>query len=115
MRVKARLILLSLFAGITVWVFDAIVDMLFFYDEAFLSLLLFDVPLHELYLRTVGIVVFLGFGLTAAWLVGNLEAREADLELFRTLIDEANDSVFVIDPESGELLDVNATACDLLG
>ena len=32
---------------------------------------------------------------------------EAELELFRTLVDQANDSFMVIDPETGRLLDVN--------
>ena len=41
--------------------------------------------------------------------------READLELFRNLIDHSNDSVFVIDPKTGRFLDVNDTACRHLG
>ena len=32
---------------------------------------------------------------------------EAELKLFRTLVDQANDSFLVIDPETGRLLDVN--------
>jgi PAS domain S-box-containing protein len=41
--------------------------------------------------------------------------REAELELFRNLIDHSNDGVFVIDPETGEFRDVNDTACHRLG
>ena len=40
---------------------------------------------------------------------------EQDLKLFRNLIDEANDSVFVIDETTGTFIDVNATACEMLG
>ena len=41
--------------------------------------------------------------------------RERELELFRTLLDYSNDSVLVIDPQSGRFLDVNRTACRRLG
>jgi PAS domain S-box-containing protein len=37
------------------------------------------------------------------------------LELFRTLLDHSNDSIFVVDVETGEFIDVNETACDSLG
>jgi two-component system sensor kinase FixL len=37
------------------------------------------------------------------------------LQLFRSLIDQSNDSVFVIEPKWGRFLDVNDTACRCLG
>lgn len=44
------------------------------------------------------------------------ESRQRkQLELFRTLLDQSNDSVFVIDAENGEFVDVNETACRTLG
>lgn len=41
--------------------------------------------------------------------------RNAELELFRTVIDSANDSIFVVDVDSGGIIDVNDTACHRLG
>ncbi|WP_425498620.1 PAS domain-containing sensor histidine kinase [Natrinema salinisoli] len=41
--------------------------------------------------------------------------HEQELELFRTLLDHSSDSVFVIDPSTGQFLDVNGTACRRLG
>ena len=41
--------------------------------------------------------------------------REAELKLFRSLIDHSHDGVFVIDPETAQFLDVNDTACRRLG
>jgi|GEM_PF-227943 len=41
--------------------------------------------------------------------------REQELELFRTLLDNTNDSILVIDPQTGEFLDANETACRRLG
>jgi len=43
------------------------------------------------------------------------QRTEADLNLFRTLIDRTTDSIEVVDPETGRFLDVNETACQKLG
>lgn len=40
---------------------------------------------------------------------------EDELRLFRNLIDHVDDAIFVIDPPSGRILDVNQTACERLG
>src|SRR6185369_14070712 len=40
---------------------------------------------------------------------------EASLNLFRSLIDQANDAIEVIDPETGRFLDVNEKACQSRG
>ncbi|NJD51416.1 MAG: PAS domain S-box protein [Candidatus Methanoperedens sp.] len=45
------------------------------------------------------------------------ERRRAEekLRLFRNLIDQSNDAIFVGDPETGRILDVNGKACSSLG
>ncbi|WP_407067147.1 PAS domain S-box protein [Haloterrigena salinisoli] len=43
--------------------------------------------------------------------ISERKERERDLELFQTLIDHSTDSVFVFDPGTGDVLDVNDTAC----
>jgi len=40
---------------------------------------------------------------------------EQKLKQFRRLMDESNDGVFVISPDSGRFLDINQTACSSLG
>ncbi len=40
---------------------------------------------------------------------------ENELKLFRNLMNQSNDALFIIEPESGEYLDVNETACRYLG
>ncbi|MEE8358922.1 MAG: PAS domain S-box protein [Candidatus Hydrothermarchaeales archaeon] len=40
---------------------------------------------------------------------------EEELILFRDLLDQSNDAIFVIDPEKNRFLDVNDTACTILG
>ena len=43
------------------------------------------------------------------------EKSERKLELFRNLIDKSNDSIFIIEPETAKILDVNYRACVTLG
>lgn len=44
-----------------------------------------------------------------------LQRRLAELERFRALLDESNDAVFLIEIPRGQLSDVNASVCRLLG
>lgn len=114
-RSRRRIFLLSLTFGLLIWVVDSFLDWLIFYDGTFLSILLTDVPEHELYVRLAFFASFFIFGGIVWRLISNIHEREEDLRLFKTLIDESNDSVFVIDEETGEFLDVNQRACDVLG
>ncbi len=47
--------------------------------------------------------------------INRRERAEEELRLFRNLIDQSNDSVFVIEPETGSFLDVNEKTCTSLG
>lgn len=44
-----------------------------------------------------------------------LKKSEVNLKLYQTLIDQSNDSVEVVDPETGSFLNVNKKACEDLG
>lgn len=43
------------------------------------------------------------------------EQSQATLQLFRELLNQANDAIFVLDPPTARILDVNDTACRSLG
>jgi PAS domain S-box-containing protein len=43
------------------------------------------------------------------------EKAERKLDLFRNLIDKSNDSIFIADPETAKIMDVNYRACVTLG
>ncbi|MGD1075853.1 MAG: CHASE domain-containing protein, partial [Thermodesulfovibrionales bacterium] len=47
--------------------------------------------------------------------IAERKKAEDELKLFRNLIDQANDAIFVTDPETGRFLDANANACKNLG
>ncbi|MFB6266458.1 MAG: PAS domain S-box protein [Halodesulfurarchaeum sp.] len=114
MKLRTKLLSLSLALGAAVWMVDAAFDALFFYEGTFLSLAITGVPPHELYIRTTFVLVFLVFGLLTARLVDDLRVREQELSLFRRLIDNANDAVYVMDPDDGAILDANDRAAEML-
>jgi PAS domain S-box-containing protein/putative nucleotidyltransferase with HDIG domain len=47
--------------------------------------------------------------------ISERKKAEAELRLFRNLLDRSHDALFVVDPETGIFLDVNAKACSSLG
>ena len=47
--------------------------------------------------------------------ITELKQTQEDLSLFRNLIDQSNDAVFIIDPDKAFFLDVNKKACTNLG
>ncbi len=59
-----------------------------------------------------------GKPVTATGVVEEITAykeREQELEFFRSVVDHASDGFYVIDRETSEILDINETACEMLG
>jgi PAS domain S-box-containing protein len=110
-----RIVAVSLVFGVFAWIVDAILESAFFYDASVIGRLWADVSAHILFMRTTMVASILAFGVIAAWLAEGLRERERDRTLFRTLLDEANDAVFVIDDGTGAFVDVNETAAESLG
>ena len=71
---EKKIILLSVFVGISLWVIDAFIDSIFFSHGPFLDSLLFEISPHELYFRSLFLVAFLVFGI----LISRIVARRRD-------------------------------------
>lgn len=85
-KVKIRIVLLSLMAGLSVWVIDAISDYFFFLKgETFINVLILHIPPHEIYFRLLMLVSFVSFGFFLAFLLPKyekLQRKTKDLALF---------------------------------
>lgn len=67
MKPNRKILLIAGLLGLAVWLFDAIADFFVFYrGERFISLLVLDPPPHEIYIRTIILLIFFGFGLYAS-------------------------------------------------
>ncbi|WP_275738613.1 PAS domain S-box protein [Halorhabdus sp. SVX81] len=116
MRTTRGILAVAVALGMSVWVLDAVLDAMFFYEGTpFVALLLTDIPAHELYIRIVIMVVFVAAGAVTARQADQMRERERETTLFRRLVDEATDSVFLMDPTTGTIEDVNRTASNVLG
>ena len=63
MKTERKVIAVSVMFGLLVWIVDAVLDYLLFYEGTLLGLLITDVPGHELYIRSFTIASFLVFGI----------------------------------------------------
>ncbi len=119
MKVEKKIIALSISFGLFVWVVDAVLDFYFFYEGTFWELLIYDVPKHEVYIRSVILASFMIFGI----LIGSImvkrkkaeEALQESEERYRDLYENAPNAYLSIDPVNGSILRCNLAASQLLG
>ncbi len=60
---------IAFLSGLLVWIADAVLDSIFFYESTFWELLIFHIPTHELYIRLLILGCFAVFGHIAAQLI----------------------------------------------
>ena len=79
MKKEYLIIISAILFGLFVWIFDSAVDSLFFYEESFLNLVIFDIPKPELFFRSQVIVFFTIFGIIIARLFSKQKKAEESL------------------------------------
>ncbi len=101
MKTDYKIIALSVIIGMFVWVIDALLDCLLFYEGTFLELLILDIPKHDIYVRSVILASFTIFGIIVAGIMGKRKTADEALrqseEKFRTLVDTTSDWVWEVD------------------
>ncbi len=122
MTVQNRIMLLSVGLGFFAWMIDAILDYAIFYESSFLDLLLFNIPNHELYIRSLIFGCFTLFGIIVSRIITKqkkIEAHHAETEQRgRTIFNTISDPVFLhpfLDQGFAPFVDVNETACKRYG
>ena len=63
MKPGNKALVLAIILAVLVWIIDAVIDFFMFYEGLFLDLLIFAVPAHEVYIRSLIAIAFLTFGL----------------------------------------------------
>ena len=80
MKMDRKIFLFAIALGLLVGVVDTFLDYLFFYPgKSLLGLLVFDVPQHEIYIRTVILICFILFGFVSSRIIA--QRKEAEKEL----------------------------------
>lgn len=112
------ILFIALILGLSIWIADAALDYFVFYEDGFLDLLLFNPPRHEIYIRFLILLCFLGFGGVVAAFVLNLqniqnELRTQEINL-RTTLQSIGDAVIATDT-SGRIQRMNGPSESLTG
>jgi two-component system, cell cycle sensor histidine kinase and response regulator CckA len=96
--------------GLVLWLAEGLLHFFVFDGQGVLEVLL-PSTLHELWMRSLVTGIFIGFGIHAQFIINKLrESRER----YRSLFENAPDAIFLADAESGEILDANPAASQLL-
>ncbi|MGB2601533.1 MAG: hypothetical protein WBD00_04960 [Candidatus Omnitrophota bacterium] len=94
MKVEHKIVLAAVILGLSMWVLDAVVDYLFFFQGTFWQSVVTMVAPHDAYLRVVIMIVFPVFGLIIAKVVAKLrrleEALESSERALRDIVDFDN-------------------------
>ena len=80
----------SIAFGLLVGVVDAVLDFYFFYEGTFWELLIYDVPKHEVYIRSVILASFIIFGIIAATIMAQRKKAEEKLRESEAQLAESN-------------------------
>lgn len=80
MKKEFILIVYSVIFAFFVWILDSLIDSLFFYEDSFLDLLLFDIPNPELFFRIEVIISFTIFGVIISHFFSKQKKTEKSLQ-----------------------------------
>jgi PAS domain S-box-containing protein len=101
MRTETKILLASVGLGLMIGSMDAILDYFIFYEGQFLDILFLDVPPLEVYMRTLILCSFIGFGIVVAKTMAKRKGAEAALrvseERFRDVAGSTADWIWEVD------------------
>ncbi len=97
MKTEYKVVAVSITFGLLLWIFDAALDALLFYDGTFWGLLIFDVPRHELYIRSLVLGCFVIFGLLISAVMAKRERAEEELRIHADIINSASNAIATTD------------------
>lgn len=112
-RIKAdrhKIIWICIASGILYWITDSLIDV-FLYHEGSLVTQIFTPSSHEIFMRLVTLCLFIATSFTVFSVAREKSISRAlaeNLGLYQALINQSNDSIEVIDPETGRFLNVNS-------
>ncbi len=79
---------MALIAALSMWVIDAAIDVIFFFEGSFLDYLILDVPPYEIYVRVLFGISFIGFSLVIARIMANRRLAQEELIQYKEQLEE---------------------------
>ncbi len=116
MKTEHKILTISLFIGLSVWIIDTVLDVLFFYKGTFLDLLILKIPQHELYIRCVILGFFFMFGLLMSRVISKRRKIEESLRTTEKrlsgFIKAATEGIMLYDSKLN-LIEINEKALEI--
>jgi diguanylate cyclase (GGDEF)-like protein/PAS domain S-box-containing protein len=100
MKDEHKIMTLAASVAAGTWFADAAIDSGIFREGSFIDLLFYDVSAHELYFRSLFIVVFLVFGYVISRLVAKYRVAEEVARKQRTAIESSMDGISIYSPDN---------------
>ncbi|MDP8263486.1 MAG: PAS domain S-box protein [Candidatus Ancaeobacter aquaticus] len=120
MRARIKTLIMFVLFGIVVWIADAVADYYMFYKgNSFLDLLILHPPPHEIYIRSVILVLFFVAGIVFSSVVADLK-KEHDAILiikdeYKDIFNSLMDGVVLAKKDTKKFSLPNKRICEMLG
>lgn len=118
MKTHYKIIALAVLFGLLVGIAHAVLHYYLFYNMKFWDLLIFDVPAHELFMRSLIMVAFIIFGFILSRALARrtnaMNKLRANEEKFRVITKNSLDAIFIVD-KKGNYVYVNHAVTEMLG
>jgi len=103
MKIEHKVVILSFFFGILVWIIDAVIDYLVFHEGSFLGVLIYDISTHEIYMRSVSVFFFLMFGILLSRSITKREQAEemlfSEREKLRGVLNAMGEGLYIVNSD----------------
>ncbi len=100
MKEEHKIMAFAALLAAATWVADAVIDSMVFHSGPFLELLLYDLSTHELYFRSLVVVILLVFGYVIARLVAKRRTAEELSRKQATAIKASMDGISIYSPNN---------------
>lgn len=88
MKKEYVIVAYAIIFGLFVWVLDSFIDSLFFYEDTFLNLALFDMPKPELFFRSQVLISFAIFGIIISYFFSKQKKAAKSLSRMNSELEE---------------------------
>jgi PAS domain S-box-containing protein len=115
---KWKIISVSVVLGLFIWIADAFFDFFLFDKGSIWETLIYDVPAHEIYMRSIIVISFLLFGLVIARLLSKQTQTQEELKQTKDYLDNIIDSsidCIVLADTTGNITRANESFLQLIG
>ena len=113
MKTEYKVVSVSILFGLLLWFIDSLLDYLIFYEGTFWGLLILEVPDHEIYIRIIGIIIILAFGILMSGMISRRKRVETKLERLNDILKSIYNISQLIDHEKDRDKLIKSV-CDIL-